>query len=165
MLPVSACTATPHRFGTDWTPGLQVPFSPSVSGVFPSIMYSNEPDVSSRMRTFGSGTLAAPSWAFALSDTRRVATANANAPTGNPSRDVMWKRRLDIRITSLLAQKHLMGPPMIRARELWRPSERYEPAAIGVRPTPATVNSMKHRPWLVLYPDGGLFCVGSVSST
>ena len=51
--PVSACMATPQRFGADATPGEQVP--PETSGSVPSIIFSMDPDVSRRMSVFGKG--------------------------------------------------------------------------------------------------------------
>src|SRR5580765_3238209 len=69
MLPVSACIAMPQRFGdvpvaaSDVFTSTVLPLYEyahvafSDSGVLPSSMFSIEPDVSSRMRTFGSGGL------------------------------------------------------------------------------------------------------------
>src|ERR1700722_5252988 len=91
MLPVSAWTAVPHLLGIVPCCGVQPPgglglpnwpaparhcayrlvplltmglFAGS-SGLLPSIMCSNDPEVSRRISTLGSGVFAAPSWAWA----------------------------------------------------------------------------------------------------
>src|ERR1700733_2773888 len=124
----------------DCVPGTHVPFSPVVSGVLPSIMFSNEPEVSSRRRTFGKGTLAAPIWAFASFDRNKV-TASAYAPSGAQCR--AGKLHTDRRIAILLIQLHPMGPATIRPRDVSSPSDVYELVVSCESPTEDTVYSMK----------------------
>ena len=76
---MNACWTSPKRFGDGCAFQLQTPdvgsqlhvFAGLLSGSEPSIMRSIEPELSSRMRTFGSGGFVSTCWARAVPPAKR----------------------------------------------------------------------------------------------